>query len=102
MKANARVTSDVDPKFFLEYQNIQVGRPEVREGQMKRSISPHECRLRDLSYSAPITVTIVYTKGKQKHRLKGLEIGKLPIMLRSNKQVFSRVRQHPTPDPLMS
>lgn len=96
MKANARVTSDVDPKFFLEYQDIQVGTPEVREGTSKRSITPHECRLRDLSYSAPITVTIVYTKGKQKHRLKGLEIGKLPIMLRSNKFVF-----RPPPPPLL-
>lgn len=88
MKANARVTSDVDPKFFLEYEDIQVGRPEVLEGQSKRPITPHECRLRDLSYSAPITVSIIYTKGKQRQRVRGLQIGRLPIMLRSNKYAF--------------
>jgi DNA-directed RNA polymerase III subunit RPC2 len=86
MNANARISSDVDPKFYLEYQDIQVGMPQIKEGQsLGKPITPHECRLRDLTYSAPITVTIVYTKGTQRIRMRSLEIGRLPIMLRSNK-----------------
>ena len=48
-------------------------------------ISPHECRLRDLTYAAPVYVSIKYTKGKAFRVVKGIEIARLPIMLRSNK-----------------
>ena len=44
--------------------------------------TPHECRLRDLTYAAPITVDIEYTRGQQRVRRNGLTIGRMPIMLR--------------------
>lgn len=47
-------------------------------------ITPQECRLRDLTYSAPIVVDIEYTRGKQIVTRKGVQIGRLPIMLRSS------------------
>ncbi|GAA6062808.1 hypothetical protein JCM10212_006169 [Sporobolomyces blumeae] len=90
LKANARITSDVDPNFYLEYLDIRVGAPErPDENAINTSITPHECRLRDLSYSAPIYVSIKYTRGRQEVVSKGIKIGKLPIMLRSNKCVLS-------------
>jgi len=90
LRANARITSDVDPNFYLEYLDIRVGSPErPDENAINTSITPHECRLRDLSYSAPIYVSIKYTRGKQEIVSKGIKIGKLPIMLRSNKCVLS-------------
>jgi DNA-directed RNA polymerase III subunit RPC2 len=42
------------------------------------------CRLRDLTYAAPIKVDVEYTRGKQIVSRKGLQIGKMPIMLRSS------------------
>ena len=42
------------------------------------------CRLRDLTYAAPIYVDVVYWKGDRKVRKRDLEIGMLPVMLRSN------------------
>jgi DNA-directed RNA polymerase III subunit RPC2 len=51
-------------------------------------ITPNECRLRDLTYAAPIYVDIEYTRGKQIVRRPGNFIGRLPIMLRSNKCVL--------------
>lgn len=52
-------------------------------------ITPNECRLRDLSYSAPIYVDVEYVKNKQVHRTRGVNIGRMPIMLRSNKCVLA-------------
>lgn len=50
-----------------------------------KAIYPHECRLRDHTYSAPLFVKVVYKRGDQTVRTSGVEIGKIPIMLRSNK-----------------
>lgn len=62
-------------------------RPE--QNQQKKLITPHECRLRDITYSAPINVTIQYTKGNKRIVKDGITIGRLPIMLRSNKCVLT-------------
>lgn len=90
LRANSRITSDVDPHFYLEYLDIRVGSPErTDENAINPSITPHECRLRDLSYSAPVYVSVKYTRGKQEIISKGIKIGRLPIMLRSNKCVLT-------------
>ncbi len=90
LKANARITSDVDPRFYLEYLDIKVGSPErTDENAINTSITPHECRLRDLTYSAPVYVSIRYTRGNQEVISKGIRIGRLPVMLRSNKCVLT-------------
>ncbi|GAA5858605.1 hypothetical protein JCM8547_001387 [Rhodosporidiobolus lusitaniae] len=90
LRANARITSDIDPNFYLEYTDIRVGSPErPDENAINPSITPHECRLRDLSYSAPVYVSVKYTRGKQEVVSKGIRIGRLPIMLRSNKCVLT-------------
>ncbi|VEU21761.1 DEKNAAC102486 [Brettanomyces naardenensis] len=90
VKANQLVLSDVDPSFYLKYLDIRVGyksngdpkRPEVL-------LPPHECRLRDLTYSAPIYVDVEYTRGKKIIIHRDLEIGRMPIMLRSNKCILN-------------
>jgi DNA-directed RNA polymerase III subunit RPC2 len=89
LRANARVTSDVDPEFLLEYTDIRVGSPRRPDDNDNRPITPHECRLRDLTYSAPVYVSLRYTKGKKFIVSKGIEIGKIPIMLRSNKCILA-------------
>ncbi|KAM0786053.1 DNA-directed RNA polymerase III subunit [Microbotryomycetes sp. NB124-2] len=90
VRANARITSDVDPNFYLEYTDIRVGSPErTDENAINTSITPHECRLRDLTYSAPVYVSVKYSRGKQEVVSRGIRIGRLPIMLRSNKCVLA-------------
>lgn len=84
VKANELVISDSDPSFYLKYLNISVGKPDVEESfNVTKPIAPHECRLRDMTYSAPIIVDIEYTRGNQRVIRKGLPIGRMPIMLRS-------------------
>ena len=50
-----------------QYLDVRVGSPDVEEGfNQVQSTTPHDCRLRDLTYSAPITVDIEYTRGQQR------------------------------------
>ena len=90
VKANELVTSIADPNFYLKYLNISVGKPDVEESfNVTKPISPHECRLRDMAYAAPITVDIEYTRGTQRVIRKGLPIGRMPIMLRSSNCILT-------------
>ncbi|XP_064393008.1 DNA-directed RNA polymerase III subunit RPC2-like [Halichondria panicea] len=90
MKANEMVTSIADPNFYLKYLNISVGNPDVEESfNVTKPISPHECRLRDMAYAAPITVDIEYTRGTQRVIRKALPIGRMPIMLRSSNCILT-------------
>ncbi|CAI6330189.1 unnamed protein product [Periconia digitata] len=94
IKANRFVRSDFDPKFLLEYTDIRVLTPnrqdedDLTEGH-KSTVTPNECRLRDMTYAAPIVVDIVYTRGNTKVKRTSVKIGRLPIMLKSNKCVLS-------------
>jgi DNA-directed RNA polymerase III subunit RPC2 len=92
--ANHIVRSDADDKFFLKYTDIRVLRPVRIDEDAKdmrgysSNITPNECRLRDLTYAAPIVVDIEYRRGNVKVRRTDIRIGRLPIMLRSNKCVL--------------
>ncbi|EPQ30816.1 uncharacterized protein PFL1_01715 [Pseudozyma flocculosa PF-1] len=90
IKANEKITSDIDPKFYLKYTDIVVGEPQRNDPDaIDRSITPHECRLRDITYSAHIFVNIEYTRGGKIVRRKNVPIGRIPVMLRSNKCVLA-------------
>ena len=90
VKANEKVISSADPMFYLKYLNVHVGQPNVEEGfNITKEVTPHDCRLRDMTYSAPITVDIEYTRGQQRVIRNGLGIGRMPIMLRSSNCILN-------------
>lgn len=90
--ANETVLSDVDPEFYLKYLDIRVGHKSTSAPGVKDVIMPpHECRLRDLTYSAPIFVDVEYTRGRKIILHRDLEIGRMPIMLRSNKCILDGI-----------
>lgn len=87
--ANELVLSDVDPEFYLKYLDIRVGRKStLPPGTVETNFPPHECRLRDVTYLAPVYVDVEYTRGHKIIMHRDLEIGRMPIMLRSNKCVL--------------
>mmetsp|Transcript_6859 Transcript_6859/g.25298 ORF Transcript_6859/g.25298 Transcript_6859/m.25298 type:complete len:1170 (+) Transcript_6859:151-3660(+) len=94
-KANEKVTCDTDPNFYLKYTDIYVGRPCVEEDYILEDITPQQCRLRDMTYAAPITVDVEYTRGKDivvrkgKNGVGAVTIGRMPLMLRSSRCVLS-------------
>ncbi|KAI0561504.1 DNA-directed RNA polymerase [Gracilaria domingensis] len=84
VRANERITSDIDPRWYLKYESVHVGKPCLTEDMMTTPLTPQECRLRDMTYSAPIYVDIKYARGPENVLCHKLMIGKIPIMLRSN------------------
>ena len=70
-----------------------MGAPCYLDDYVVKDITPQQCRLRDMTYSAPITVDLEYTRGKEIVIKKGgrnpgegaVLIGHLPLMLRSDR-----------------
>ena len=73
------------------YLDIRVGPPTINDFSMGPTtqappdVYPHECRLRDLTYSGIIYVDVQYRRGSEIVTKRGQPIGRLPIMLKSNK-----------------
>ena len=79
--SNCKITSDYDPNFYLKYTDIRILTPCIEEDFIVSQLTPHECRLRDLTYSAPIMVDIEYTRGNMIVERTDVEVGMMPIML---------------------
>ena len=77
--------------MLYRYTDIFVGQPQVEEDYITSSITPQQCRLRDMTYAAPITVDVEYTRGKEIVVRKGKDgvgavyIGRIPLMLRCDR-----------------
>jgi len=69
--------------FEIELGKIKVGKPQVIEADGSTSlITPAEARLRNLTYSAPITIELTVKKEDQVDS-EIVEIGRVPIMIKS-------------------
>jgi len=91
LRANDRLTTEVDPSFFVKFTDIFVGTPNITEDNDEVTpMTPQRCRLRDMTYSAPIFVNFEYTRSKDNiHGSKNVHIGNIPIMLRSSNCVLT-------------
>ncbi|KAI7185892.1 DNA-directed RNA polymerase III subunit [Hortaea werneckii] len=93
VKANRTITADSDQRKFITFTDIRVGKPNRQEergiGYVDSNVTPNECRLRDMSYAAPIYVDIIYSKQAGKVSKKDILIGRMPMMLRSAKCVLN-------------
>ena len=73
--------------FALKLGSVRLDKPSVIEADSsRRSITPNESRLRNLSYSAPIFIEVVpVIRGIEKAASYGeVFVGELPIMVRSS------------------
>ena len=72
-----------DEDFEIQLGKIHVGKPVVIEADGSSSfITPAEARLRNLTYSAPITLELTVKKDGQIDS-EIVEIGRIPIMIKS-------------------
>lgn len=82
------------------YTDIFVGQPQVEEDYITSSITPQQCRLRDMTYAAPITVDVEYTRGKEivvrkgKDGVGAVNIGRIPLMLRCDRWPVQSLTVH--------
>jgi DNA-directed RNA polymerase beta subunit len=58
--------------------------PHQREGSNEWKLMPHERRMGDMTYYAPIQVEIEYTVKGRIQRVRDLTIGYMPMMLGGN------------------
>jgi DNA-directed RNA polymerase III subunit RPC2 len=71
------------PRRIDEPQSDDAGAP------VESTVTPNECRLRDMTYAAPILVDFEYVRGRKRVKRKGTAIGRMPVMLRSSKCVLA-------------
>ncbi|PSS02904.1 DNA-directed RNA polymerase III subunit 2 like [Actinidia chinensis var. chinensis] len=94
VRANDLIRSKVDPSIYLRYKDVWIGEPSLLESGINEKLSPHRCRLSDITYAAPIYVNIEYSNGSHGQKTFPVEktlpvvknkvvIGRMPIMLRS-------------------
>lgn len=63
----------------------------MEEDYITTGITPQACRLRDMTYAAPISVDVEYTRGKEiivrkgKNGIGAVVVGRMPLMLRSDR-----------------
>lgn len=71
--------------FKIKLGRISVKRPVVKEADGSlRPLTPMESRLRNLTYQAPIQLEFIPIIDGVEHEAEIVNIGKLPIMVRSN------------------
>jgi DNA-directed RNA polymerase III subunit RPC2 len=85
-------SSEVLVTFYSDlasrYTDIKIGKPERHEYEDRKplnEVTPNECRLRDMTYAAPIKVDFKYIRGKKLVKRENVIIGRMPIMLRSSR-----------------
>ncbi|VEL27561.1 unnamed protein product [Protopolystoma xenopodis] len=89
VQANKRI-SVPEANWWLEYNDIYVLPPSVNEGSVvSSSVTPHDCRLRDLTYAGEIRVDLTFMRENELVTKKSVFIGKMPIMLKSSSCVLS-------------
>ncbi|KAF2168064.1 hypothetical protein M409DRAFT_21511 [Zasmidium cellare ATCC 36951] len=93
LKANEMIVSEADEKKWIRFTDIRVGKPcrteDTRGGWVQTEVTPNECRLRDMTYAAPIYVDFVYPRQSGNVRKTDVLIGRMPMMLRSSKCVLN-------------
>ena len=83
VEANGLIKPDnLDYKhYYIKFTGVSVGKPKCIDD---RPIFPNECRIRDMTYSAPIYCSVEYTVGSRVLTLHNVHIGNMPIMLGSS------------------
>ncbi|XP_056696282.1 DNA-directed RNA polymerase III subunit 2 [Spinacia oleracea] len=92
VRVNNEIRSSVDRGIYLKFIDIKVGEPSVVLDGVAEKINPQSCRLSSMTYAAPIEAHIEYvteSAGQKELRTKkDVIIGKMPIMLRSDRCVL--------------
>lgn len=88
MRANEKITTEADHAWYFKYTSIKVGKPSLEESMVISNSTPQECRLRELTYAAPIIVSVEYTRGRELVHRDNVIIGHMPVMLRSGRCVL--------------
>ena len=83
------------PNYYIRIIDVQIGRPRVRDvsGAVLEAdmLTPMMCRLRNMTYAAPISVTMVQVEDDMRGQPITVEIGDIPVMVRSALDPLSKI-----------
>ncbi len=72
-------------ELFIKLGKVEIGKPMVKEaGGNTEEILPHEARMRNLTYAAPIYVEMAHVFEGVEYNKQIVEIGYLPVMVKSD------------------
>ncbi|BCU67313.1 DNA-directed RNA polymerase subunit B [Sulfolobales archaeon HS-7] len=78
------ITTEI-PGLKIKLGSVRIGYPRIRESdRSERQITPMEARLRNLTYAAPIFLTMTPIENNIEGEPEEVYIGDLPIMLKSS------------------
>lgn len=80
-------TKDIFNSMFISYENFELEMPVIETStNLKRSneLYPHECREREINYSAPLYATIKRRIDNDYPESIKIKLGNIPVMVRSN------------------
>jgi DNA-directed RNA polymerase subunit B len=86
------IVQTTSPNFYAMITNVIIGNPQVREfdGSVNTTITPLECRVRNLTYAAPVYVNIVLVEdGIKTSSQEPILLCEIPVMVRSIKDPTS-------------
>jgi|BEDMetMinimDraft_1075159.scaffolds.fasta_scaffold00681_3 DNA-directed RNA polymerase subunit B len=82
------------PGFYIELGKVEVGEPRIKEAKgFNIKVTPNECRLRGLTYSAPIYLEMELYKDGNPIGKEKIEIGDIPVMVKSEKCSLSKLNR---------
>ncbi|MEM2376426.1 MAG: DNA-directed RNA polymerase subunit B'', partial [Sulfolobales archaeon] len=80
-----------DPNVYVVIKDIEVGEPQFREVEGTLvEVSPTLCRIRNLTYSAPMYLTMSLVENGIEVSVQNVFIGDIPVMVKSVKDPLSR------------
>ncbi|MES1922224.1 DNA-directed RNA polymerase III subunit RPC2, partial [Bonamia ostreae] len=72
------------------YKDIHINQPSFEEEMcVVENVTPHECRLRDTTYSSSIVVDVEYVRNTTIVHKNNIKIGNIPMMLKSDKCILA-------------
>ena len=74
--------------FSYKFSSLNIGATTSLDKSIEFSVTPHECRIRDLSYVAPIFTNIHYQIDKKFFARINLALCNIPIMIHSKKCIL--------------
>ncbi|RLG77934.1 MAG: DNA-directed RNA polymerase subunit B, partial [Thermoprotei archaeon] len=80
------------PGVYVEFLDIKVGEPEFKEIEGNRiALTPMVARIRNLTYAAPMTLTVALYENGIEVTKQEVPLGDLPVMVRSEIDPTSRL-----------
>lgn len=80
-----------DPNIYIVIKDVSIGEPQFREVEgTVVEVTPMQCRIRNLTYSAPIYLTMALVENGIELSVQTVFIGELPIMVKSVKDPLSK------------